>query len=120
MRDNTSPVRVSKKRIERFSFNEIGDLKTAIEDDPKITESLREDFKRTLEAEGIKVDEEFKRRVQETWRNQIKSDVKRVAETEGRDDWYLRRVLEGKPIRVRVKVNRDSGHTKKPLEGDEK
>ena len=112
-------VRVSKKRIDRFSFNQVRDLKTSIEKNPAIAEKLKKDFRATLEAQGVTVDEEFIHNVHESWRSQIKADVRRVAETKGRSDWYLNRVLEGKPIRVRVKVNRESGHIKKLVEGDE-
>jgi len=116
--DDMKTIRVNKKRMERFGFSQVKGLRAATEKNPELAEKLKKDFTATLEAQGIHVDDEFKIKLRENWRNQIKADVRRVAEKKGRSEWYLNRVLEGKPIRVRVKVDREGGHVKKPLRGD--
>jgi len=110
-------VRVDRKRLERFGFKPVKGLNASIQKNPELSQRLKEDFRATLEAQGVKVDDEFKRLLRESWRQQIKEDVRRVAEEKGGDDWYLKRVLRGEPIRVRVKVSPE-GHSKRVKEGD--
>jgi len=112
-------VRVDRKRLERFSFKPVKDLNVSIKKNPELSQRLKEDFRATLEAQGVKVDDEFKRSLRESWRSQIKEDVRRVADERGGDDWYLKRVLRGEPIRVHVKVGSE-GHSKSLKEGGDK
>jgi len=109
-------VRVDRKRLERFSFKPVKELGTSIKKNPELSQRLKEDFAATLEAQGVKVDDAFRQSLRESWRKQIKEDTRRVAEEKGRDDWYLKRVLRGEPIRVRVKVGPE-GCTKRLVEG---
>ena len=112
-------IKVDKTRLERFSFKPVKDLKASIKKKPELSLRLKEDFGATLEAQGVKVDDEFKQSLRESWRSQIKEDVRRVTEERGGEDWYLKRVLRGEPIRVHVKVGPE-GHSKSLREGNDK
>jgi hypothetical protein len=106
---------VIKPKLERFKFKPVKELRSSLKDNPKIREALKKDFEGTLRAQGITVDEDFLKTVQSEWRSQIKTDIHRVAEEKGSSDWYLRRVLKGKPITIRVTVDRKEGENRKTL-----
>ena len=110
---------IDKKKLERFEFEPVLQLRAKVKDEPEIATNLKADFNATLEAQGIVIDDDFKMRVQTQWREQIRADVKRVAEANKDKNWYLNRVLEGKPIKVSVKVDKKTGsHVKTPKEGE--
>jgi len=111
-------VKIDRSRLDRFKFEPLTDLKIFLKEKPEINDELRVDFNNTLIKQGIKIDENFKQQIRTEWRATIKSDIKRVAE-EAPDskNWYLKRVLSEKPIKLRVKINRETGEKKKTLRG---
>lgn len=109
--------KIDKKKLERFEFKPVLQLRAKVKTDPEIATNLKANFNTTLEAQGIVIDDNFKTKVQTQWREQIRTDVKRVAEANKDKNWYLNKVLEGKPIKVSVKVDKKTGsHVKKPKE----
>ena len=108
-------TRTDKTRLERFEFKPVKKLRSSLKDKPKIREDLKKDFKGTLQAQGITVDDEFLQTVHKEWRSQIKTDIHKVAEERGSENWYLNRVLKGKPITVHVTVDRKEGENRKKL-----
>jgi hypothetical protein len=112
-------TRIDKTRLERFEFKPVKKLRSSLKDKPKIREDLKKDFKGTLQAQGITVDDDFLQTVHREWRSQIKTDIQRVADERGSETWYLKKVLEGKPITVRVTVDLKEGKNRKKLLEDE-
>jgi len=102
-----------RKRIERFDFEPVRTIKDRIDQDPKLKEALKKDFKGTLRAEGISVDKEFIEKVEEEWHSQISRDIRsKVAASPGKYP-LLEQVLEMKPIRVHVDVKKKGRNLKK-------
>lgn len=66
-------VKIDKKRLERFEFKPVKDLKQKIEKKPELKTKLRKDFRGTLEAQGIEIDENFEEKIRKEWRNTNKS-----------------------------------------------
>jgi len=109
-------VKVGKSRLDRFDFKSIKELKVAQMEKPELRESLKKDFTGTLESQGIVIDDDFKNRVHAKWRSTIKSDIRKVAdENPASENWYLKRVLEQKPIKLNVSINKETGEKKKTL-----
>ncbi len=109
-------VKVDKRRLERFSFEPVREIKASLEERPIVYESLREDIRGTLESEGITVDEAFKNQVRAEWMSTINSDIRKVVNDNPKSrDWYLKRVLEEKPIKLSVKVDKETGKHEKTL-----
>ncbi len=109
-------VKIDRTRLERFEFKPVKELKLTIEKKPELKQSLREDFKGTLEAQGITIDDNFKKQIRAEWRENIKSDIRRVAaENPESKNWYLKRVLADEPIKLKVKVDKASGTKTKSL-----
>lgn len=111
--------RVIKPKLDRFKFEPVKELRSSLKDNPKIREDLKKDFEGTLQTQGITVDKDFLKTVHSEWRSQIKTDIVQVAEEKGSDDWYLRKVLKGKPITIRVTVDKKEGENRKTLLEDE-
>ena len=79
-------------------------------------ENLSEDFRGTLKAQGININEEFKTQIRAEWREPIKSDIRRVAdENPESKNWYLKQVLAEEPIKLKVEVDKATGTNKKSL-----
>jgi hypothetical protein len=109
-------VKIDRTRLERFEFKPLKELKTTLEKKPEIKKNLREDFRGTLRAQGITIDEDFKRQIRTEWRETIRSDIRRVAdENPESKNWYLKRVLANEPIKLRVKIDKESGTKTKSL-----
>jgi hypothetical protein len=109
-------ISIDKKRLERFDFKPVKELKTTIEKKPELKLELREDFRGTLNSQGITIDEDFKQQIRAEWRENIKSDIKRVAnENPESKNWYLKQVLAEKPIKLRIKIDNESGTKIKSL-----
>ena len=111
-------TRINKTGLERFEFKPVKKFRSTLKDKPEVREDLKKDFKGTLEAQGITVDEDFLQTVHKEWRSQIKTDIHKVAEERGSENWYLNRVLKGKPITVHVTVDRKEGENRKKLRED--
>jgi hypothetical protein len=105
-------IRVDKKRLARFRFESLQAIRIKVSDKPELEDSFRKDFKATLEAEGIKVDEAFLKGVEKEWREQISQDIR--AKVAAAPDKYpmMSKVIEGKPIRVHVTVDEASHRVK--------
>jgi len=109
-------ISIDKKRLERFEFKSVKELKANLETKPEIRENLSEDFRGTLKAQGININEEFKTQIRAEWRETIKSDIRRVAdENPESKNWYLKQVLAEEPIKLKVKVDKATGTNKKSL-----
>ncbi len=109
-------ISIDKYRLERFNFKPINELKSSIENKPEIKQKLKEDFIGTLNAQGITINEDFKKQIRAEWRETIKSDIKRVSDENSESkNWYLNRVLANEPIKLRVKVDKTSGTNTKAL-----
>jgi hypothetical protein len=107
-----------KERVTRMEFAAVKGIREKMKTRPELEKSLRKDFSGTLKAEGIKIDDDFKAKVLREWRAGMKADMKRiVAENPKSKDWYLKRVVEGKPIKIHVKINRKTGKVTKTLKG---
>ncbi|OPY50358.1 MAG: hypothetical protein A4E49_02768 [Methanosaeta sp. PtaU1.Bin112] len=104
---------VKRKRIERFDFESVRTIRDRIDQDPKLKEALKKDFKGTLRAEGINVDKEFIEKVEKEWRSQISRDIRSKLSASPGKYPLLERVLEMKPIRVHVDVEKKGRNLKK-------
>ncbi len=110
------PVKVEKVRLERFKFEPVREFKATLREKPELRDSLKKDFQSTLISQGLTLDDEFKNKIRTEWRSTIKSDVKRVAdEAPDRENWYLKQVLEGNPIKLKVKIDKKTGKNEKSL-----
>jgi len=104
---------VKRKRIERFDFEPVRTIKDRIDQDPKLKEALKKDFEGTLRAEGIIVDKEFINKVENEWRSQMSRDIRsKVAASPGKYP-LLEQVLEMKPIRVHVDIEKKGRNLKR-------
>jgi hypothetical protein len=102
-----------------MEFPSIRAIKEKWQKDPEFKKRLKKDVMGTLEAEGIKADDALKKRVLDEWRARMKADMERtVAENPKSKDWYLKRVFEGKPLKIHVKIDRRTGKITKTLGGD--
>ncbi len=109
-------VKIDRTRLERFEFKPLKELKTILEKKPEIKRNLREDFRGTLRAQGITINEDFKKQIRTEWRETIKTDIRRVAdENPESKNWYLKRVLADEPIKLKVKVDKATGTKTKSL-----
>jgi hypothetical protein len=107
-----------KEHATRIEFTAVKTIKEEMKERPELEKKLRKDFTGTLEAEGIKIDDDFKAKVLKEWRAAMKADMKKiVAENPKSKNWYLKRVVEGKPIKIHVKINRKTGKVTKTLKG---
>jgi hypothetical protein len=109
-------VKIDRARLERFAFKPVKELKLTLDKKPEIKQSLREDFRGTLEAQGITINDDFKKQIRAEWRETIKTDIRRVAdENPESKNWYLKRVLADEPIKLKVKVDKATGTKTKSL-----
>jgi len=107
--------KVSKERLKRFEFTPVNEVKVSLASRPELGNRLKEDLEGALREEGVVIDESFKQQISDQWRAQIKADVRDVvARSPDAEDWYLKRIVEGKPIKIRVEVDRTTKrHTKR-------
>lgn len=109
-------VKIDKKRLERFEFKPVKDLKQKIEKKPELKTNLRKDFRGTLEAQGIEIDEKFEEKIRKEWRNTIKSDLRKaVKEKPAEKTRYLRKILAKEPITIQVTIDKETGEHEKTL-----
>ncbi len=77
---------------------------------------MLEDFIGTAKAQGVTLDAEALEEIRVEWRTQIQTDIKTKAETSPKkDQWYLTQVLQNKPIKLSVSVDKKTGQHKKKL-----
>jgi hypothetical protein len=116
----TTAKKIAKKTVRRMELPTAKPLREKWLKDPAFRKRLKEDVVGTLEAEGIKVDDALKERVLGEWRAGMEADIRKfVAKNPKKSkDWYLRRVVEGKPLMINVKIDRKTGRITKTLGGD--
>jgi len=111
---------ITPKRMARFNFEQVRAIKEELKTNPELATKLKQDFRGTLESRGIVLDENFKAGIMNELNAQIKADLRKsVKENPKSKDWYLTRVLEGKPLKIHVAVNRTTGEKTKTLGGNE-
>lgn len=98
-------IRVDRKKLARFSFEDLNAIKKKVSEKPELRDSFRKNFKATLEAEGIKVDEAFLRRIKQEWREQISRDIRSKVAASPEKYPMLSKVVAGKPIRIHVTMD---------------
>ncbi len=100
----------NKERLERFKVESLNDLKASLEQRPELKAQLEEDFTGTILAEGIVIDDAFKQEIHQKWRSMIDEDVRKVMDKqpEAKRPYYTM-VREGKPLKVKVKIDRTTG-----------
>jgi hypothetical protein len=109
-------IKVDKNRLERFKFKNVDQIKRTIKKNPELSVKLKEDFIGTAKAQGVTLDAEALEEIRVEWRTQIQNDIKTKAKTSPKkDQWYLTQVLENKPIKLRVSVDKETGQHKKKL-----
>jgi len=103
-------VKIKSRRLNRFVFEPVRDILARQKKSPELKRRLKEDLPGTLQAEGIVVDDAFRKAISEKWHARISEDVHSVMEKvpDERKPYY-RMVRDGKPIRVRVTINRKDG-----------
>jgi len=106
-------IKVSKKRLERFDFTSISKvrrIKEKIEGKPELSDRLKGDFVGTLRDEGLEIDEEFLRETKNKWRSQVQEDIRRkMLRRPPSEKRYFQRVAEGKPLKLRVRIDPSTG-----------
>ncbi len=105
-------IKVDKKKLARFQFKSLQAVKTSVSEKPELENSLRKNFDATLKAEGVQVDEAFLKDVKKEWREQISRDIRAKVAAAPEKYPMLSKVVEGKPIRVHVKVDERSHKVK--------
>lgn len=109
-------VKIDNTRLERFKFKKVDQLRATIKKNPELAIKLKEDFIGTAKAQGLTLNAEDLEAIRVEWKAQIQSDIRSKAETSpNSDQWYLTQVLEKKPIKLRVSIDRESGQHKKKL-----
>lgn len=103
-------VRVNKKRMDRFKLSPVEQLKASIDVKPDIKTRLNEDFKGTLEKEGVVIDDAFRQKIRDQWRSMIQADIREVMDRQPADKKPLyTMVRQGKPLKVKVKIDKTTG-----------
>jgi hypothetical protein len=119
--EETAPFVRNRRMLERFNFTsirEIGDLKKRVDENPDLRDRLKENFFGTLQDEGIDVDE-VKHRVVQIWRDQMGADLRqRMSELPEEKKKYYMRISEGKPLKLRVRINQETGEKTVQLRED--
>lgn len=109
-------ISINRTRLERFKFEPVKKLKSNLEKKPELRQKLSEDFQGTLLDQGINIDNDFKDQIRVEWRETIKSDIRKVADENSQSkNWYLKRVLENEPIKLKVKVDKETKTNTKTL-----
>jgi len=108
--------KIKQNKLERFKFKPVSELKKTLKNNPNLSIKLREDFTGTLKTQGITLNKKTIESIRTEWRTQIKTDIRKVAETAPKkDQWYLSQVLAEKPIKLRVKIDKEKGQHIKTL-----
>jgi len=104
-------AKIDMDRLDRFEVKSLKELKLSIAERPDLKEKLKEDLRGTLEAEGVVIDEAFKKEVSEKWRSMIRDDVRKIMDKQPREKKPLyTMVRKGKPLKLKVKIDRTTGN----------
>ena len=103
-------TKLDKVRLERFKVESLRELKSSLEQRPDLKKQLEEDFKGTIEAEGIVIDDAFKREISQQWHSMIQEDVRKLMDKQPKDKRPLyTMVRKGKPLKLKVKIDPVTG-----------
>ena len=95
-------------------------IRKRIASDPSLEERLKRNFQGTLQKEGIKMDGAFKNRVMERVNSKARSDLREIIKNRPEaKNWYLKRVVEGKPLKIHVHIDKETGICEKSLGGED-
>ena len=98
--------------MEVFNITGLKELRTQVEKDPQLKIKLLKDFEGTLKARGIVVDKEFRKEVERQRKERMSNRIKaRMSKLPKSKKIYYSMIQAGKPIRVRVKIDRKKGKT---------
>ncbi len=101
-----------KRRVEVFNIEGLKNLRVELEKDPNLKKRLKQDFEGTLKTEGVIVDEAFRKEVEKQCDVRMNGRIKaRMAKLPKSKKVYYSMVASGKPIKVRVKIDRKKGKT---------
>jgi hypothetical protein len=93
--------------VEVFELKELKKFRTRIEKSSKLRKRLEKDFEGTLKAEGIIVNEAFRKEVDKQCKARIKARIKTRMDTLPKSKKvYYNMISAGEPIKVRVKIDR--------------
>jgi len=99
-------TKLDKERLDRFKIESLRELKSSLEQRPDLKKQLEEDFRGTIEAEGIVIDDAFKQEISEQWRSMIREDVRKIMDKQPKDKKPLyTMVRKGKPLKLKVKID---------------
>lgn len=106
-------VKVSRESLKRFDFEsmpKLRSIKAKAKESTELRRRLKEDPQGTLRAEGLKVDDEFKRKFRMAWKSQVQADVReKMLSKPPSDRRMFQRVVEGKPLKLRIIIDPDTG-----------
>ena len=103
-------AKINKDRLDRFKVDSLKDLKSSLEQRPDLKTKLEEDFRGTIEAEGIVIDDAFKQEIHQQWQSMIKKDVRKIMDRQPKDKKPLySMVRKGKPLKLKVKIDPATG-----------
>ncbi|MEN3056223.1 MAG: hypothetical protein ABC527_06520 [Candidatus Methanosuratincola petrocarbonis] len=111
-------TKVDKNAFHGLDLPELEQIRKRMASDPSLEERLKKDFHGTLKKEGIKVDSAFRDKVMEKLNSKVRADLREiVAKRPEAKNWYLKRVLEGKPLKIHVHIDKETGRCEKSLGG---
>jgi hypothetical protein len=85
-------------------------IEKKIEEKPELKERLKDNFVGTLREEGLEIDDAFLRETMDRWRAQVQEDIRReMLSRPASKRRYFQRVIEGKPLKLRVRVDSTTG-----------
>ncbi|MEN3035270.1 MAG: hypothetical protein ABC537_03100 [Candidatus Methanosuratincola sp.] len=98
---------------------ELEQIRKRMASDPSLEERLKKDFHGTLKKEGITVDSTFRNKLMERLNSKVRADQREiVTKRPEAKNWYLKRVLEGKPLKIHVRIDKETGRCEKSLRGE--
>jgi hypothetical protein len=110
--------RIDKNALHGLDLPELEQIRKRMAVDPSLEERLKEDFQGTIKEVGIKVDSAFIDRVMERLNSKVRADLREIVKKRPEaKNWYLKRVLEGKPLKIHVHINKETGKCEKSLGG---
>ncbi|MEN3054090.1 MAG: hypothetical protein ABC559_01705 [Candidatus Methanosuratincola petrocarbonis] len=111
-------TKVDKNAFHGLDLPELEQIRKRMASDPSLEERLKKDFHGTLKKEGIKVDSAFRDKVMEKLNSKVRADLREiVAKRPEAKNWYLKRILEGKPLKIHVHIDKETGRCEKSLGG---
>jgi hypothetical protein len=106
---NGRKIKIRREQLRRFNFGSIDKvqrIKEKIRERPELRSKLKENFVGTIREEGIEIDREFLEKTREKWRAQVQEDIERkMARRPPSKKRYYKLISEGKPLKLRVKID---------------